>query len=690
MSVSRARFAVLGPLFVSGAMVAAACTGRIEMGPVAGAGDGVDGGTETVVTGLVTPPAMDTGAEPLVATGLLGLWRPVGNRSSFSDQSGNPDPKSMTVSSTSDGVVAFGDVGVVLDTTTELTMEIESSSPVRTVGVWAEAGPIAGQLIGLVDVDGTLVEVSTGAPADGCVVPVVVTTAGTDPVVGCADVGLQYYSIAIGRDRVEVLVGTTLLATLPPLERPGDTLRVGGSGWAGLIASVALFETFIGSAEVNAVVTAGSAGMVSDAPVIAAAGDAFTTVGSSVTNEIQTFHPGGRPITFSADLNSMSGATLVVDEETAVFEWTPAESDVGRHFVEVVVDDGQRLASAVFVVEVVHRSGTAIPLAGSGSIGTSGDGGPAEFAGLNDPGFVTVAADGTVIIADYDASRLRVVDGDGTIRTLAGTGAFGFGGAGLPATETPISNPTGMSYDPAGGLVFSDHTNHRIRRIAPDGTIEDIAGTGFPSYLGDGGPAVDASLNDPEDIVVAADGTITFTDQSNHVVRQIDTDGRITTIAGTGSPGSGIEGEVAIRSPLTSPSSLTLDRDGNVIFSDERDHVVWRIDEDGILRRLAGIGEAGFSGDGASARGARLNQPTGVAVDDEGLIYIADTSNARLRIVDSSGRIWTLQRDGLEATRGPSPLDGIESRDLAWDDERGRLVVATPDTGQVWLIEGLG
>jgi hypothetical protein len=175
-------------------------------------------------------------------------------------------------------------------------------------------------------------------------------------------------------------------------------------------------------------------------------------------------------------------------------------------------------------------------LAGDGTFGFSGDGGPATAAQLNGPIGVAVAADGGILIADYLNSRVRRVSPTGTITTIAGSGTYGFSGDGGPATAAQLTWPSGVAAT-AGGLLIADPNNERVRRVSPDGTITTIAGTGTHGFSGDGGPATAAQLALPTGVAATADGGLLIADQNNERVRRVSPDGTITTIAGTGTAG---------------------------------------------------------------------------------------------------------------------------------------------------------
>lgn len=204
---------------------------------------------------------------------------------------------------------------------------------------------------------------------------------------------------------------------------------------------------------------------------------------------------------------------------------------------------------------------TIVTLAGTGSLGFSGDGGPAVAAELNNPTEAVGLPGGSVLISDYDNHRVRLVGADGTIATFAGTGVDGFAGDGGPATLAQLSHPRDTVRLADGSILIADSTNERIRRVAADGTISTVAGTGASGSSGDGGPAVLATFSGLRDLGLLADGAVLISDQSNDRVRRMDTDGLVHAhSAGYGGP-EGIE-QV---------------RDGSVLVADLGDQNVKRV-----------------------------------------------------------------------------------------------------------------
>jgi len=292
-------------------------------------------------------------------------------------------------------------------------------------------------------------------------------------------------------------------------------------------------------------------------------------------------------------------------------------------------------------------------LVGTGVSGYSGDGGPAGSAELNSPYGVSVDASGNVYIADTQNSVIRKVDSTGKITTIAGNGTLGYGGDGGPATSATLWDPYRVVADHTGNVYIADYNNNRIRKVDTTGKITTIAGTGTAGYNGDGIPATTAQLNLPGAVAVDGNGNLYVVDTWNNRIRKIDTSGTINTIAGTGFAGVLGDGGAATSAQVNEPEGIAVDSSGNVYIADYGNSKIRKIDTSGIISTIAGTGSIGSSGDGGPATAAFLTLPTGVAVDRPGNVYIADNQNSRVRKVDSSGTITTIVSTSMS---GVSPL----------------------------------
>jgi uncharacterized protein (TIGR03437 family) len=287
--------------------------------------------------------------------------------------------------------------------------------------------------------------------------------------------------------------------------------------------------------------------------------------------------------------------------------------DVGNHRI--------RRVSAGGVIETI---------AGAGVAGYSGDGGSATSAQLNLPQGVAAGPDGSVYIADQANNRVRRVAPDGTITTFAGGGtSLGDNG---PATLAQLRFPFSVAVDAAGNVLIADTLNHRIRRVDRNGNIVTIAGTGIPGFSGDGSVATGARLSGPRSVYVDAGGRILIGDTGNNRVRMVAAGTTIiTTVAGGGSmPGENVAATSVL---LDGPRGVTADARGNIYFAEQFAHRVRGVSPSRVITTVAGTGTAGFSGDGGPAPRAQLNSPQSVSLDEPGNLYISDAENHRIRVV---------------------------------------------------------
>ncbi len=284
-------------------------------------------------------------------------------------------------------------------------------------------------------------------------------------------------------------------------------------------------------------------------------------------------------------------------------------------------------------VRVVAASGTITTLAGTGVGGFSGDGGQAAAAQVNGPRDAAFDAAGNIYIADSDNDRIRKIAPDGIITTVAGSGVRGFSGDGGQATAAQLNNPVGVVVDTAGNIYIADALNLRIRKVATNGVITTIAGNGASGISGDGGPATSASFIRPDDVRINGLGAILVVDSGGHNVRSIDSSGKIATIAGNGTPGNSGDGGAATSAQLATPIEIAIDPFNNLYISDAGGNRIRRVNTAGVISTIAGTGVRSFSGDGGPAASAQLNAPSGVSLNSAGDLFIADTGNNRVRVI---------------------------------------------------------
>lgn len=336
-----------------------------------------------------------------------------------------------------------------------------------------------------------------------------------------------------------------------------------------------------------------------------------------------------------------------------------------------------------------EETGVICTIVGTGRALFDGDGRPGEQTSLYFPWSVTFDAEGRLLIVDANNLRLRRLEPDGTVRTVMGTGFeafpadgalavdtplhhasevqldFGGGwlvagnhvpavfrvdtegrvyrvagteevgndGDGLPARNARLSTPFGVSPSRRGGFYIADLDAHVVRYVDAAGVIRTIAGTGVAGYSGDGGPATEARLNGPARVREDSSGEIYFTEIKNHIVRRVDVNGVISTVCGTGARGYSGDGGAAIRARLDSPYDLILMGDRGFLVVDTGNSVIRWVDARGIIRTVVGQGTAGFAGDRGAAEEALLSRPVGAALSADGWLWIADTFNNRVRRV---------------------------------------------------------
>ncbi len=351
-------------------------------------------------------------------------------------------------------------------------------------------------------------------------------------------------------------------------------------------------------------------------------------------------------------------------------------------------------------IRKVDSEGAITTVAGSGARGFSGDGGTATAAWLTDPNGVAVDGSGNIYIADTGNHRIRKVDSEGAITTVAGSGAWGFSGDGGAAAAAQLRGPRGVAVDAAGNLYIADTNNHRIRRVVSITLaltdyfrIVTAAGSETSGFGGDGGAAAAAQLREPNGVAVDGSGNIYIADTNNHRIRKVDSGGAITTVAGSGTSGFGGDGGAAAAAQLREPGGAAVDSAGNLYIADAGNHRIRKVDSGGAITTVAGSGTSGFGGDGGAAAAAQLREPGGAAVDSAGNLYIADAGNHRIRKVDSGGAITTVAGSGTSGfggDGGAATAAGLDNPIGVAVDSAGNLYIADAGNHRIRKVDTLG
>ncbi|MES9895786.1 MAG: Ig-like domain-containing protein, partial [Candidatus Thiodiazotropha endolucinida] len=281
----------------------------------------------------------------------------------------------------------------------------------------------------------------------------------------------------------------------------------------------------------------------------------------------------------------------------------------------------------------ISSSGRRTIVAGTGDRGSSGDGGLAIEAQLHFPSDVELGPNGNIYILDQGNHTVRMVDQNGVISTIAGNGEEGFSGDEGSAINASLSLPTAILTSNDGTLYIADTGNNRIRRVSVDGVISTFAGDGTEGFSGDGGDAVNASLNSPRGISIGPNGSFYIADMRNHRVRKIDMQGIISTVVGNGEQGYSGDHGPATDAQLYNPTAVAVLNNGSFYIADSTNHRIRFVNSGGTITTAAGNGENGDSGDQGPASKASLANPTDILFSEDEQLIIVDSTNQRIRAV---------------------------------------------------------
>jgi flagellar hook assembly protein FlgD len=325
--------------------------------------------------------------------------------------------------------------------------------------------------------------------------------------------------------------------------------------------------------------------------------------------------------------------------------------------------------------------------AGAGTAGYTGDNGPATLATFDNNWGMAVDSAGDLYFADSTNNVVRKITPGGIVTTVAGNGTPGFSGDGGAATSAQLDDPSFLALDSTGNLYIADYDNHRVRKVTPAGIISTFAGDGSSAYAGDGGPATLASFNGPYGVAINASGDV-FIPDDNGAIREVNTGGVISTIAGTGVQGFSGDGGPATLAEMTLPDGPVLDPAGNIYFWDNNNHRVREINTCGIITTVAGNGNSGASGAGGPATLASFSDTDGGFAFCGGNMYIADYADNYLYMINSCGILNVIAGNGSAADTGDGGIASAStmSTEAIVIDGQGNMYVAARGADKIRKI----
>ncbi len=340
-------------------------------------------------------------------------------------------------------------------------------------------------------------------------------------------------------------------------------------------------------------------------------------------------------------------------------------------------------------VRKVNSSGIISTYAGNGTVGYSGDGGAATAAQFVSITGLALDNSGNLYVSDAESHTIRKVSTSGIITTIAGTGTAGYSGDGGPATAAAIAYPYGLCTNAGGDLFFADPNRHVVRKINTSGVITTFAGTGTSGFSGDGGAATAANMNFPVYLCVDASGNLYISDELDHRIRMVTPSGTISTFAGDGTMFYSSDGVPATSTSIGQPYGIIALASGDVVICDEANNIVRIVNSSGIVNTLAGNFYWGYGGDGGAATDAMIAFASGITVDPSGNLLIADSDNGRIRSINASGNINTIAGGYVGAGRAATTASFMFTDDVAIDGS-GNFYVSCSFYHQVWKINSSG
>ncbi len=341
---------------------------------------------------------------------------------------------------------------------------------------------------------------------------------------------------------------------------------------------------------------------------------------------------------------------------------------------------------------MTFERGVIYSVVGTGERGYTGDGGAATAATLSEPFMCVFDAQGNLYEAEAMNHCVRRVDAaTGVITTVAGTGEEGYSGDGGPATEAAMNQPYSLDIDPAGNLYIVDRLNAVIRKVdARTGVMSTIAGTGEPGSSGDGGPGTEAQLNEPNDCFLDGRGGLLIADVQDQRIRRLDlTTGMITTFAGSGEAARVGDGLPATEAGIFGARAICMDHLGNTYICERGGNGVRKVDANGMMSTFAGTGERGYSGDGGPALTATWGAPKALRCDARGNVLVVDTENHAIRRIDATTGIVTTVAGGQlgnEGDNGPATSAGLDRPHGCTVDAQGHLYIADSNNHRVRVV----